>query len=97
MSVLFSEDHTELIVSCMCGCDDMIHIKIDNDEKYDCIAFVTYLNSNWYREQEDTVWGVIKRKLQKIWRIIRGKDHYYSEILMNRDDFNVFKEYINQI
>ena len=97
MAVMISEDKKDLIVTCKCGCKDAIHIKIDDEDKdSDYYAIQTYMNGNWYRDQGDRVLRTIGRKLKKIWAIIRNKDYYYSDVLMSRDDFKRFKEYINQ-
>lgn len=97
MAVMISDDKKELIVTCECGCEDAIHFRVDDTDKdYDCYAIQTYMNGNWYRDQNDTILRCIIRKLKKIWAIIRSKDFYYSEITMNRDDFQKYKEYINQ-
>lgn len=97
MSVIISEDKKELIVTCKCGCHDAIHIKVDDEDKeYDCYAIQTYMNGNWYRDQNDKIFRCIGRKLKKILAIIRNKDYYYSDVLMSRDDFQKYKEYINQ-
>ena len=92
-----SEDKKELIVTCKCGCQDTIHIKVDDKDKdADYYAIQTYMSGNWYRDQDDTVIRCIGRKLKKIWAIIRNKDYYYSDVLMSRKDFQKYKEYINQ-
>ena len=96
MAVMISEDKKNLIVNCECGCEDTIHIRIDDTEDENVCAFMTYLNSNWYRDQDDRIFRTIGRKLKKIWAIIRNKDYYYSDVLMSCDDFKRFKEYINQ-
>ena len=96
MSVMISEDKKELIVTCKCGCQDTIHIEVDDKDKYaDYYAIQTILSGNWYREQDDTVLRCIGRKLKKIWAIIRNKDYYYSDVLMSREDFQKYKDYIN--
>ena len=33
MSVMISDDKKELIVTCKCGCQDTIHIKVDDGDK----------------------------------------------------------------
>ena len=81
MSVMISDDRKELVVMCKCGCQDAIQ---------------TYMNGNWYRDQNDRIFRTIGKKLKKIWMIIRNKDYYYSDVLMNYEDFQRFKEYINQ-
>lgn len=97
MAVMISDDKKELIVTCGCGCDEAIHIKIDDPDKAtDDYAIQTYMNGNWYRDQDDRIFRCIGRKLKKIWAIIRNRDYYYSEVLMNCEDFQKYKEYINQ-
>lgn len=90
----------ELVVSCSCECDDGIRIKIDKDVMEDidweAYAFLTYQSGNFYREQGG-VFRCFAEKCKKIWKIIRNKDFYYSEICMTRSDFKKFKEYVNSI
>lgn len=93
MSVLRSKDNKELIVTCKCGCEDGIHIKIVEDS--DEFSYLTYTNGNFYREQYG-VFGTLKNKMNKILAIIRNKDHYYSDIILTKEDFAQFKEYVNQ-
>ena len=61
MSVMISDDKKELIVTCGCGCEEAIHLRIepfDNDnENY---IFLTYLNSNFYRDQCQSIVNVEK-------------------------------------
>ena len=97
MAVMISDNKKELIVTCKCSCQDTIHIKVDDKDKdADYYAIQTYMSGNWYRYQEDTVIRCIGRKLKKSWAIIRNKDYYYSDVLMSRDDFRKYKEYIKQ-
>lgn len=101
MAVLKSDDGKDLIVTCECGCDEGIHIRIEKyhgvNPETDSFAYATCLNSNWYRDQGKKMKYVIWDKLRKIWAIIRSKDFYYSEILMTRKDFETFREYINGV
>lgn len=98
MSIMMSKDKKELIVTCKCLCGDTVHFcKIeDTDDAEKEYAFMTYLNSNWYNDQDKKIGRVIKDKLKKIWSIVRNKDYYYSDILMSKEDFQQFKDYINQ-
>ena len=74
----------------------------DNNFYFDCGIAVSnvvndiYMNGNWYRDQDDRILRCIGRKLKKIWAIIRNKEYYYSDVLMSRDDFEKYKEYVNQ-
>ena len=97
MAVLKNKDGKELYVDCCCGCDSGIRFKVDKDDDFDCYFVMTYTNGNFYEEQADTIWGVLYGKFKKIWAIIRNKDFYYSDLVMTKDDFNEFKEYINSI
>lgn len=97
MAVMISDDKKELIVTCRCGCENAIHIKVNDDDKEDdYYAFQSYMNGNWYRDQNDKILRTIGRKLKKIWAIIRNKDFYYSDVVMSSEDFQKYKEYINQ-
>ena len=104
LAVLKSADDKDLIVTCRCGCDEGVHIRIERDDpainidpENDTLCYVTCLSSNWYRDQGKRIGYVIWDKLRKIWAIIRNKDFYYSEILMTRKDFETFREYINGV
>jgi hypothetical protein len=95
MAVLKSKDNTALYIGCMCGCNDGVKFKIDKDD-YDYYCLMTYTNGNFYAEQYGC-WQVLCKKIKKIWAIIRNKDYYYSDIIMTKDEFEEFKEYINSI
>ena len=94
MAVLKNKDGKELYVDCCCGCDNGIRFKIDklNDLDYYCI--MTYTNGHFYSEQ-NTIWDILSKKFKKIWSIIRNKDFYYAEMILTKDDFNEFRNYIN--
>lgn len=94
---MISNDKKDLVVNCKCGCENTIHIRLDDTDKdSDYYAIMTYLNGNWFRDQDDRILRTIRRKLKKIWAIIRNKDYYYSDIWMSCEEFKTFKEYINQ-
>lgn len=96
MAVLKSKDGKELLVDCNCGCNDGVRLRIDNED-FDFYCFMSYTNGNFYKEQDERFFRIICKKLKKIWAIIRNKDFYYAEVMMNKDEFNEFKEYINLI
>jgi hypothetical protein len=98
MSVFLNKEKNELILTCGCNCDEALHIKIDVDEteKEKTFYYISYMNSNFDRDQFGS-WGIFKKKIKKIWAIIRNKDIYYSDIIMSQEEFNVFKKYINDI
>jgi hypothetical protein len=96
MAVLKNKDGKELYIDCCCGCNEGIRFKIDKDD-WDYYCFMTYTNGSFYREQGDTLWYVLYKKLKKIWAIIRNKDFYYAEVTMTKAEFNEFREYITSI
>ncbi len=90
MAVLKSKDENEMIISCKCGCDDGLRLKVEKDLD-GTYYYQTYLSGNWYREQAG-----FTRKLKKIWEIIRNRDFYYSEIVMEQEDWEEYKKWVNQ-
>lgn len=94
MAVFLNKDKTELVVTCKCYCGEAAHIVVDVDSD-DCYGLVSYMNGNFYKDQGGA-FATFKQKLKKIWAIIRNKDFYYSEVVMDKKEFEVFKEYINQ-
>ena len=89
MATLKSNDNKEMIITCRCGCDEGIRVKIDESLEEYC--YQTYISGNWYKEQS----GLLD-KLKKIWSIIRNKDFYYSEVVMSKEDFEDYKKWINE-
>jgi hypothetical protein len=96
MAVMRSKNGKELMVDCECGCSEGVRIKV-NTEDFDMYFLVTYTNGNFYRDQNESIFGVIKKKLKKIYAILANKDYCYSEICMTKDDFKEFKEFISGI
>lgn len=96
MSVMKSKDGRELMVDCSCGCNDGVRIKVNTEDK-DMYFLVTYTNGNFYRDQNESILGVIKKKLKKIYSILANKDYCHSEICMTKEDFLEFKDFISEI
>ena len=94
MAVFYNKEKTELVVTCNDGCGEAAHIVIDVDDS-EFYGFMSYMNGNFYKEQYG-VFGTLKEKCKKIWAIIRNKDYIYSDIIMTKADFEIFKEYINR-
>lgn len=92
MAVLRNKDNTEFYIDCDCTCDTGIRFRINKDE-FDEYCFMSYTSGNFYTEQS----GTLRKKLKKLWAIIRNKDFYYSDIILNKEQFEEFKEYLNEI
>ena len=93
MSVLKSENNKEIMLGCVCSCDN-IKFLVEEDENHYCL--ISYYNSNFYRDHYGA-FGVLKRKIIKIWKVITNKDIYYSEILLTKDEYQEFKKFINKL
>ena len=95
MAVFYNKDKTELVVTCKCSCGDAAHIVVEKEDSDDyCI--ISYMNGNFYKDQCGT-FATFKKKCKKIFAIIRNKDYYYSEVIMTKDEFETFREYINRV
>lgn len=103
MSLLRSKDKSELIVTCRCGCDEGIHIRIERDHfenmnpTDDDFCYATCIGGNWYHDQDKSFWQIMKEKAKKIWAILRNKDFYYSEVVMTYKEAQEFRNYINEM
>lgn len=89
MATLKRADNKEMVITCMCGCDEGIRVKID--PSYGDYCYQTYISGNFYKEQCG-----IGQKLKKIWAIIKNKDFYYSEVIMTKEDFEEYRRWINE-
>lgn len=100
MAVLYDKDKRELMVTCRCECENSLHIKVDknwyNPNSGAAVAWMAYTNGNFYRDQQGVL-EIFKKKVKKIWAIVRNKDIYYSDIIMNREDFEQFREFVSNV
>ena len=96
MAIMKSDDGKELVADCSCGCGEGLRIKVNKFDT-ETYSILSYISSNFYRDQDHSVLSVIGKKLKKIGHVIRGKDYCYSEILMSKQEFEEFKAYINSI
>lgn len=94
MSVLINKQKDEVILTCKCGCDDAVHIKVIHDDLG--YAFLTFMNGSFYRDQCSGL-DLLKRKVRKIWAILVNRDYYYSEIILSESDFEEFRKYISEV
>jgi len=93
MAVLRSKDGLDIMLDCSCGCCEGIRIRIDKFDE-NSYSFLSYTNSSFYRGQNESFWSVFKKKIKKIWCIIRNKDCVYSELCLTKSDIAELKEYL---
>jgi len=80
MAVMKTKDEKEIYINCNCSCGNGCSIKLWDlfgDGKDVSISFVHQ-------------GGRPQRRLQRIWSAIRGKDFYWSEILLNEEEWKEF-------
>ena len=101
MAVLYDRTKQEVMITCRDGCDNGISMKFElpyaqtplgNGD----ICWLSYVSGDFYRNQHGA-WDIILEKAKRIWNIIRNKDIYYSDILMTREDFEQFREFVNSV
>ncbi len=94
MSLFLTKDKKEIIVTCKCGCDQAFHITItDEDDDFYCL--MCFLRANYDTEHNFGPWRAFKIKAKKIWSILIGKDYCYSDVLISKEEFKQFKDYVN--
>lgn len=49
MATLKSNDNNEIIITCDCGCDEGIRVRID--ESFGDYCYLTYISGIFYKEQ----------------------------------------------
>lgn len=91
MGVLKNAEGNKLFIDCKCGCGDSMRLVVNkyDDDEY---AIMTKMENC----KKDSIWWMICKKFEKIWAIIRNKDYYYNDIMMTKEDYETFKEYINR-
>ena len=96
MAVFMTEDKQELIVTCNCGCMDSFCIKVYEEEDCDLYGYAGFMKNDFNTEYDKNPWRAFKIKMKKIWCILCGKDYYYSDVIMTKEDFERFKAYVNR-
>lgn len=93
MSFLLTEDKTEMIVTCNCACGDSVRFKVMSDKDDRFWAIWTYLC--WGHKTEDTIRGCVLLRLKRVWRALKGRDYYLSDMILYKDDVVKLRDYLN--
>lgn len=89
--IYFNKDKdSECIVTCKCHCGEGFLFSIEKDQ-FDNFFYQLAMDARWNTEQHGFFW-----KLKKIWAVIWNKDYCYSELCLNKDEFEKYKEWINR-
>ena len=91
-------------VSCNCGCQEGMEFRFeketdyitDHEDKAVTEYYISLSTSKWDADQEHG-FERLKYVLRKIWTIVRGKDFYYSEIVLTSEQWKQFKDKVNEV
>jgi len=84
-------DKKEFTVACDCGCVILRYHYWDDDTAD--IHFLEYYVSAFYRDQYG-FWDRVKKKLSLLWMILRGKEFRFHELVLNKEDIENFKKFV---
>lgn len=83
----------EFVTFCKCGCGNGIVLKADNENEEVSLQIVS---DNFYTMQNKGKMSIIE-KIKRIWYIITGKEYCYFDILINKDELQIFKEFVAKL
>lgn len=79
---------------CKCGCGNGVIIKSDNDKDFGVsLQLVSNIFYTGYNNRRNS----IKEKIKRIWYIIKGKEYCYFDILIDKDELQEFKEFVEKL
>lgn len=79
-------------IKCDCGCS----ILTIAHEKEDNIVYIEHYYNSFYGKQTGIL-TILKERLSMIWFIIRGKEFFLYDIIIQGDDIKEFKEYLKDL
>lgn len=81
----------ECITSCDCGCGSGIlwQATLWDDEK----CLVSLIEPSFYARQT----GKVKPYFKRLWKALRGKEHYLTELVMTRSEAMEFSEFLRTL
>lgn len=89
MAVLMSEDKKDIIFTCACHCNNSCRITLDEWDG-NTFAYMVYSCASHFREHNNR-----RRKAKKIWQILKGEDYCYTDLILTKEDWIVFKDWVN--
>ena len=83
-----NKEKDEPIVICDCGCGSGLHWKASQWDDEDKQYFVSLIESSWDARQT----GRAKPYFKRLWKAIRGKEYYLTELVLTKEDVVEFDE-----
>ena len=92
-----TKDEKIVIVNCDCGCNQELHIKKYIDEDINNIEYYITFSCSKFDEEQQTIFGIIKKRLKRAWYSLRGKDYRYFELFLNQENFRDLQDKIKNM
>ena len=83
----------EFVTFCKCGCGNGIVLKADNEDGEVSLQIV----SDYFYLMQNKGKMSIKEKIKRIWCIIKGKEYCYFDIVIEKDELQEFKEFVEKL
>jgi len=78
------------MISCDCGCGSGLLWNATKFDKEDEQYFVYLTENSWYAKQT----GRIKPYFKRLWKALRGKEYYLTELVMKKSEVVEFNEFL---
>jgi len=89
--IYINKQKDELIVNCDCGCGAGLlwqAAKWDDEGEQFYISLIEY---SWYAKQT----GKIRPYFKRLWRVLRGKEYYLTEIVLSKSEAKEFESFLH--
>lgn len=83
----------EYVTFCKCGCGEGIVLKADKEIGELSLQFVS---DNFYVMQSKGKMS-FKERIKRIWYIITGKEYCYFDVLIDKDELQEFKDFVEKL
>lgn len=87
---LKSDDGQQAALFCSCGCYNGVTMKFDKEDQ---TFFLSLVSDDFYTMQTTALRRFVE-KIKRIWCVIRNKEYSYTEIVIEKDDLDAFKEFV---
>lgn len=90
-----NKEKDDIVISCSCGCEDGMRFHLYNYDDDKSVG-ISLLMGKFSFEQYNG-FDLFKKKIKKIFAIIRNKDYYYADILLEGNEWDEFVSTINNM
>lgn len=83
----------ELIITCNCGCGNGLHWSAGSWDADGEDCYLSLVEMNWYAMQRSR----IKSYFRRLWKALRGKEYYLTEMILKKAEVEEFAAFLNQL